>query len=302
MRYIFMRKLTQQEVNEIIAKHLKWLRKENDGERADFSNTDLSYIDFSYRNLSRSIFYHANLYKTNFYKADLFRSNLCGADFSKANLSRSNLAGSIISYANFSYASLFKANISCVIFYKVIIYNTCLNGANFSCSSFQNINFNKANLFGANLSSTVILDSDLSEVNLSFANLAKADLSHSELKNIKYDENTAFFTQSCPEEGSFIGFKKCKDYIVKLLITEDAKRSSATSRKCRCSKAKVLSITNLDGSDSELSEISSNRDSNFIYKIGEVIEVKDFDENRFNECSIGIHFFITRDEAVRYQG
>lgn len=296
-----MKKLTQQEVNKIVAKHQKWLRDEEGGERADFSNTDLSYIDFSYRNLSRSIFYHANLYKTNFYKADLSRSNLCGADFSKAYLSRSNLAGSIISYANFSYASLFKANISCVTFYKVIIYNTCLNGANFSYSSFQNINFNKANLFGANLSNTVILDSDLSEVNLSFANLANANLSHSELKNIKYDENTAFFAQSCPEEGSFIGFKKCKDYIVKLLITEDAKRSSATSRKCRCSKAKVLSITNLDGSNSGLSKISSNKDSNFIYNIGETVEVKDFDENRWNECSTGIHFFITRDEAVRYQ-
>lgn len=29
-------------------------------------------------------------------------------------------------------------------------------------------------------------------------------------------------------------------------------------------------------------------------------EVADFDENRWNECAPGIHFFITRDEAVRY--
>ena len=121
------------------------------------------------------------------------------------------------------------------------------------------------------------------------------------LKDIKYDSSALFFAQSCPEEGSFIGFKKCNNYIVKLLITEDAKRSSATSRKCRCSKAKVLSITYIDGSDSGLSEIPSNRDPKFIYKIGETVEVKDFDENRWNECSYGIHFFITRDEAVRYQ-
>lgn len=70
--------------------------------------------------------------------------------------------------------------------------------------------------------------------------------------------------------------------------------------KCRCSKAKVLSITEPDGSDSGITEICSDRDENFIYKVGETVSVSDFDENRWNECSTGIHFFITRDEAVRY--
>lgn len=54
----------------------------------------------------------------------------------------------------------------------------------------------------------------------------------------------------CPEKGSFIGYKKCRDdLIVELEIPEDALRSSATTRKCRCSKANMLSITNLDGSE-----------------------------------------------------
>ena len=85
-----------------------------------------------------------------------------------------------------------------------------------------------------------------------------------------------------------------------LEICADAKRSSATSRKCRCSKAKVLSITNLDGSESGLSEIESDYDEDFIYCVGETVEVPDFDENRWNECTAGIHFFITREEAVKY--
>jgi hypothetical protein len=34
--------------------------------------------------------------------------------------------------------------------------------------------------------------------------------------------------------------------------------------------------------------------------VGETIEVKDFDDDRWNECSAGIHFFITRKEAVEY--
>ena len=104
----------------------------------------------------------------------------------------------------------------------------------------------------------------------------------------------------CPEEGSFIGYKICKESkIVKLLITEDSKRSSATTRKCRASKVKVLEISNIE--NTEKYEMATSRyDENFVYKVGETIEIADFDENRWNECSSGIHFFITRGEAVQY--
>ena len=51
----------------------------------------------------------------------------------------------------------------------------------------------------------------------------------------------------------------------------------------------------------EYHKVDSDYDRDFIYKVGEVVEVKDFDENRWEECSTGIHFFMTRDEAVKYQ-
>ena len=105
----------------------------------------------------------------------------------------------------------------------------------------------------------------------------------------------------CPEKGSFIGYKKCRDnLIVKLEIPEDALRSSATTRKCRCSKARVLSITNLNGSEVNVEYAISEHDPSFLYKVGEVASVNDFDTNRWNECSTGIHFFMTREEAVKY--
>ena len=129
-----------------------------------------------------------------------------------------------------------------------------------------------------------------------------ADLTGANLygANLKGAENLNF-PIACPEEGSFVGFKKCRgDLIVELEIPEDALRSSATTRKCRCSKAKVLSITNLDGSKSKCTEATSKRDSSFVYKVGETVEVPNFDTNRFNECSTGIHFFITREEAEKY--
>lgn len=106
---------------------------------------------------------------------------------------------------------------------------------------------------------------------------------------------------ACPEKGSFIGYKKCRNnLIVELEIPEDAYRFSATSKKCRCSKAKVLSITNLDGSESTSDVAISKHDSSFVYRIGETVEVTDFDQNRWNECSTGIHFFMNREDAVKY--
>ena len=158
----------------------------------------------------------------------------------------------------------------------------------------------RADLYGANLSEANLCRADLFEANLSEADIRGANLDGADLKNIKYGHLTSFYAISCPEEGSFIGFKKCEQYIVKLRITENAKRCSATSRKCRCSEAEVLSITNMDGTTADITSISSNYDPDFIYKVGEIGHVDDFDENRWNECSKGIHFFITRKEAVEY--
>ena len=127
------------------------------------------------------------------------------------------------------------------------------------------------------------------------ANLSGADLSCANLSGAK---NIPFVPYACPDFGSFIGYKKARGLIVELEILSDAKRVSATGRKCRCDK--VLSIQNIDGTPSVNSSVASDRDSKFIYKVGEIVTVDDFDENRWNECSTGIHFFINRQEAVNY--
>ena len=143
---------------------------------------------------------------------------------------------------------------------------------------------------------------DLKGADLKGANLRVADLRVADLRgaNLRGAENVPFIPYACPDFGIFIGFKKAHDHIVVLEIPEDARRLSATGRKCRCDKAKVLQIQNLDGSESELTEVVSDFSNNFIYKVGEVVSVPDFDEDRWNECSTGIHFFINRQEAVEY--
>ena len=210
--------------------------------------------------------------RANLSGADLYQANLSGANLYQANLHEANLSGANLSGADLRGADLYQANLS----------RANLSGADLSGADLREANLSRANLSRANLSGA-----DLREANLSRANLSGA-------KNLN-------FPIACPEEGSFIGFKKCQDgKIVKLKIPVDALRCSATGRKCRCSKAKVLSITNIDGTDANVGMAISKYDRNFIYKVGETIEVPKFDTDRWNECSTGIHFFITRQEAVDY--
>ena len=150
----------------------------------------------------------------------------------------------------------------------------------------------RANLYGANLSGA----------NLYGANLYGADLRYA--KNLD-EAKHLFLPIACPETGSFTAYKNAVaedgNVIVKLLIPASAKRTSATGRKCRADKAKVIAILNTDRTKSELTEAFSRHDGEFVYKVGEYVEPKEpFCEDRWNECSSGIHFFITFDEAVNY--
>ena len=181
------------------------------------------------------------------------------------------------------------------------LYNADLSGANLTGANLYEANLYEANLYKADLRGAYLNGADLSEANLSRAylykaNLYNADLSGADLSGAKLD-----WPLVCPEKYSFIGYKKCRDNLIaKLEIPEDALRSSATTRKCRCSKARVLSITDLNGSEVNVVYAVSKHDSGFLYKVGEVVSVDDFDTNRWNECSTGIHFFMNREEAVLY--
>ena len=159
-----------------------------------------------------------------------------------------------------------------------------------------------ANLRNADLRYADLRYADLRNADLRYADLRDADLRYADLHYAKLNDakNLPFIPYACPETGSFIGYKKASNMIIKLEITEDAKRVSATGRKCRCNKAKVLGIYDYERNLLEDKEVASDRDKDFIYRVGELVEVKDFDEDRWNECSTGIHFFINFQEAVEY--
>ena len=166
-------------------------------------------------------------------------------------------------------------------------------------------NLSDANLSGANLKWADLSGAYLSGANLSGANLSGANLSGANINNIIYNETTTFFALQCPEEGSFIAYKKVYNIIIKLEVPADAKRSSATTRKCRCSKAKVMGFYDLDRNELNMEEVINYNYINFahdgtVYRKGEMVYPDSWDEDRWNECSHGIHFFMTFEEAKNY--
>ena len=172
------------------------------------------------------------------------------------------------------------------------LYGAELRDANLYGADLRGAELRYANLYGADLRGAELRYADLYGANLYGADLRYADL-----------RGAIGIPLACPEKGEFTGFKQAHNerdkVIVELLILSDSKRSSASGRKCRCDKAKVIDITSLDGNIHYKSALSFH-DANFVYTVGETVTAKDFDYDRWNECAPGIHFFITRQEAEEY--
>ena len=172
-----------------------------------------------------------------------------------------------------------------------------LNGADLECANLSGTDLEGANLKGSNLKGANLKEANLKGANLKGADITAAVFNAAHLNGAK---NIPYIPLACPSEGAFIGWKKVEwKYLVKIQIPEDARRCSATTRKCRCDKAKVLDITSLDGEE-HYNEVVNYNYKKTTYKVGEMVYPDSFDENRWNECSHGIHFFINKEEAINY--
>ena len=220
-------------------------------------------------------------------RADLRGVNLLGAILIGTGLSDADLRGADLSGANLRNAYLRSTDLS----------GAYLRGANLTGAYLRNAFLRCANLRNAYLRYAYLSGAYLRGANLSGANLRNANLRNADLRDAK---NIPFIPMACPDTGAFIGYKKASGYILKLEILQDARRSSSSSRKCRCDKAKVLEIQNLYGDIANVKEVKSDYDKSFIYRLGEIVEEPNFCEDRWNECAEGIHFFINRQEAVEY--
>ena len=143
----------------------------------------------------------------------------------------------------------------------------------------------------ANLRCADLQDADLRSANLRYANLQDA---------INIPNHVKETYNNIPKRKDIIGYKKCKSatgryLIVKLLIPAKAKRSKSTANKCRAEYAVVLSI------QKGRKYAYSIHDRSFTYSKNAIVKpLEPFDENWNNECSSGIHFFMTRKEAEEF--
>lgn len=236
-------------------------------------------------------------------------------DFSGVNMTRADLGKAVFIRCSFDKANLSSTDMRCSSFFKCSFVD-----ADLSHSSMMSSDFGLCNFTGSNLSNTDMRCSSFFDCSFVDADLSRSSMMDSDFSCCSgIPEDSSIVPLACPEEGSFIGWKKVyefdrcctstsildedhfKAYIVKLLIPEDALRSSATGRKCRCSKAKVLDICSLDGK--EHPDMVRNYmvfTDSVTYRTGEFVYPDKFDPYRWNECSNGIHFFITREEAVNF--
>ena len=208
------------------------------------------------------------------------------------------LAEEISKHKNLRWARLMNASLKGVNLSETDLMGADLRGADLSNADLRDANLRDASLRDANLKGAKISYADLRWADLMGADLSGADLRNANLcctKNVPDG-----LPMACPEEGSFVAWKKVGDnYLIKLEIPEDAKRSSATTKKCRCNKAKVLEITDLF-TDENVDEVVNANYALCTYTVGEMAYPDWFDNNRWNECSHGIHFFVNRDDAVNY--
>lgn len=214
------------------------------------------------------------------------RAVLCRMDLSYQDLSGVNLYGADLAGTNF-----FQSNLSRAILTGADMTSSILSGTILTDAKLRNTNLLNTNMYRAEVSGADFYHSNLFEANVAAVNIA-------------YAVNFPNIPFACPGTGSFVGWKKAitddkTPVIVELEILPAAKRSSATGRKCRCSAAKVLSIKSVDYA-TDYTTAKGTHDDTFTYTLGQTV-TSAFDEDRWNECSDGIHFYMTRDEAINYK-
>ena len=233
-----------------------------------------------------------NTVKTTVEEAVKKNVSLNGADLVGADLRNAALNGADLDGAILRNTSLKKADLAWADLKGADLKGADLKGADLSWADLED-----AILIGADLKDANLIGAFLEGANLKGANIERANIYGAKLNGAK---NIPFIPLACPSEGAFVAWKKVEEkYLVKLQIPEDARRSSATTRKCRCDKALVLDITSLDGAK-HYNEVVNYNYTTTVYNVGEMVYPNSFDDYRWNECSNGIHFFVNKEDAIKY--
>ena len=281
----------QNELKRICMEHELWLDSNGEnGTRANFHYLDLRNAEFNGENLEKANFSHSWLDNARFRRA-----KLRGANFTKAAASAADFRGADMEEADLSWACIRES-----VFYEAVLEKASLGYATLAGSTFARSNLRKARFVGADIRSADFMDADIEGARFDDAILAGCCL-YNARPVCAMDRERAMNGTVITPEGSIIGWKKCwilggngGTCIAKLRIPEAAKRSNATGRKCRAEYVEVLEVIGAEAGYTD----SMKRTE---YHPGTVVRADRFDDNRWNECSNGIHFFLTRGEAENYE-
>ena len=282
--------MNKEEFLNMVTEHELWLKtKGEEGKRLVLRDERINNVSLN----------DINLNEATLINVDFKSSYLENIYFINSDLHFLNFKYSTIKNSYFNNADLQNSNFQHAFIENSSFLNSCLSLSDFSFGVTKNCNFSRATFARTLFVKAGIVNSNFKVSILHETIFTKARIENTSFKETKINHLTTGLYSSCPEEGSFIGFKKANNCLVKLKILSDARRSSATGHKCRCDKAKVLKITDLKTGE-EVKEVNSSYDHSFIYKVGKVVDEPSFNENRWNECTEGIHFFLSKELAMNW--
>ena len=225
-----------------------------------------------------------------------------GVDFSYADFYRKDVSGT-----NFKGANLFSANFREATAMTCNFRETTLNNSNFDKAVADESDFYGASLRMASFFRTKLWKTNFAWADFSNADLLEADFYKSTLCGAGFGQtrNMPYIPTWLPVE-SFIGWVKVigetESYIIKIKILNDSKRVRGVGDICRCNKALVLEIQNIEGEKLEIEEIEyHDKWGTLVFHVWEVTECEDWYPGRWNDCKAGITFFIDRQSAVLYE-
>lgn len=291
--------------------------KESDLYNVSMIECNLEYAFFgeSYINnwhISDCCMYASKFMKSNIVSSRMIECKIKASNFENSEISSLTIQGCYAKRSSFREAHIRDCNFS----------DNMFETSSFVLATISKTNFGNSNLSYSRLDKTAFI-----KCSLCFTNFYASDItSLTEFVDCEVGQGTIGLGLACPAVGEFIGWKKViidvekkisgdKDMIeykhvkttgiVQLLIPEDALRSSATTKKCRANKAKVIGIEVSDPKainwvPMEEWDVHSDFDRTFKYHIGDDLVVPNFDHDRWNECAPGIHFFMNKEDAENY--
>ena len=257
----------------------------------NLQGADLRYASIRNASLQGADLRNANLQYVNLQGANLEGVNLQGANLEGVNLQYVNLQGANLEGVNLRNADLRNASLQGADLRNANLEGVNLQGANLEGADLRNANLQYVNLRYANLQGANLRYADLEGANLRNADLRNANLQGASLRNADLlDCKTPHF--QIPQEGSLIVYKKVSGGVCKLQIPENAKRTaSLIGKKCRAEFVIVLESPENN---------AGKHDPSIKYEVGKTIYPDSYDSNPTIECTHGIHFFLTREEAEEY--